>query len=101
MNQKKNEPRANPETQQEREDEDTRTEFTAEYLGAKLGGKVGRGGSMLLWSIAWAILVLSTMLGFGLLVSALKNAGVLGCLSLSMTYFVASTLAWSWPWSQQ
>ena len=97
MNQKK-EPQPNPQTQQESDDEDTRTEFTAEYLGAKLGGKVGRGGSMLLWAIAWAILVLSTMLGFGLLVSALKNAGVLGCVSLLVTYCAANILALSWPW---
>ena len=96
MNQKK-EPQPNPKTQQESDEEDTRTEFTSEFPGAKFGAKIGRRGDMLLWVMVWAIFVISTAIGFGLVVAALKNAGALGCTILSVAYCAASGLALLWP----
>lgn len=94
MNQKKHEPRANPKTQQESEEDDTRTELTGEFPGgAKLGMKFGRRGDILIWMVAFALFILSLSIGFGLVVSALKNAGVLGCLTSSLAYCLASVLA--------
>lgn len=71
----KNLPRANPRTEQEN-DED-RTELTGEYRGAKLTSKIGRNGSMLLWAVAWAIIVLSTATGLLLFGSFLEKLGIL------------------------
>lgn len=100
MNQKKNEPRANPKTEQE-ESEDTRTEFNGEFPGAKFGMKFGRRGDVLIWVVAFALFVLSLSIGFGLVVSALKNAGVLGCVTSSLVYCAASALALWWPSSSR
>lgn len=64
-------PRANPKTEQE-EDED-RTEITVEGRGAKLTSKIGRNGSMLLWALFWAIVVISTPIGLLLFMSFLEK----------------------------
>ena len=72
-----------------------RTEITTEYHGAKVNVKVGRGGSALLWSIAWAIAVISTLVGLGMLANLLEKIGALGCLTSICIYLTFSFCAFS------
>ena len=76
--------------------EDGRTEIGLEYRGAKGTVKIGRGGSMLLWALAWAVAVISTLIGLTMLVSLLDKIGVIGC-TLSILLFLASQASAFWP----
>ena len=90
---KKPEPKAKAEESDNDESgidsEDGRTEIALEYKGAKGTVKIGRGGSMLLWALAWAVAVLSTLIGLTMLVSLLDKIGVIGC-TLSILIFLVS-----------
>lgn len=82
------------------DDGEHRTEVTTEYHGAKVNVKIGRGGSALLWAIAWAIVIISTLIGLGMLVNLLDKIGLLGCFTSATLYLMSLCSAYSSrsPW---
>lgn len=77
MDVKKTKQTARSEPENTDEDEDERTEVRGSYKDAKLSILFGRNGSMLLGSFAWAVWVLSSVLGLSLLTGLLDKVGIL------------------------
>lgn len=89
-------PKVNPATEaEEKQDEDERTEVTTEYHGAKINFKIGSSGSMLLWAIAWAIMVISTMIGLMILVNMMDKLGVIRC-GFSISFYLMAFVSAYW-----
>jgi hypothetical protein len=84
-----------PKPEPEQDDGEQRTEIEVEYHGVRGNAKIGRGGSALLWAVAWAIAVISTLIGLGMVVSLLEKIGAIGCLFSVSLYLTSCYLAFS------
>lgn len=62
------------------DDNEDRTEVRGEYKGGKIRVLFGRHGAVLVWSIAWAVAILSTVLAAGMVATIIENLKRIGVL---------------------
>ena len=88
------------ESGESRIERDERTEMSFGGEKNRATAKIGRDGQTLIWAVAWAIAIISTMIALTMLVNMLDKLGVIGCCGMIFMFLLTFGLAFVsqlWP----